>query len=571
MGRKRIFTNKSKGDVLLGRRKRELSFDEAEPAPRDRKTSRRAARGDGPGLVVAGRIRKVHLVVAGVLAAVAGLLIWFFFFVYPSPISGVAPQPETFTNESNVDIRVTFSRSVKPSQVSLKVDGKDVTEQAKISEQSVNCKLGLGDGDHRAEVLLDGDGLMGKRTSQWSFSVDTQPPELIITRKETSAVDGSDKVKVSFAGKTDKDATISAAGRQLAVDEKGIFEGSVNSSRLESLKITATDPAGNNADTFIVTQEQTAAKGVHVSIFMASSNSELRNFIDLTGRTELNALEIDGKDERGLLGFDVDNRLAGEIGSATDYIQLDECVDQMRYSDVYSICRIVVFKDPILAEAKPGLAVQDKYGGLWGNGQWTDPYSAEVWDYNLSAAEAAARAGFNEIQFDYIRFPSDGDTSTCVFPGNDGRSPSDVIKDFLEYARGRLAKYNVFVSVDLFGLTAGQQGEMGIGQNVKMIAEHVDYISPMMYPSHYYSGEYGIKDPESNPADTVSGSMKEFKEVIGGTGAKLRPWLQDFTLRVPYTADMVRRQIDAVEGAGVKEWLLWDPECSYTESALQQK
>jgi hypothetical protein len=217
--------------------------------------------------------------------------------------------------------------------------------------------------------------------------------------------------------------------------------------------------------------------------------------------------------------------------------------------------------------------VQSRSGGLWGNGTWLDPYSKEVWDYDLAVAEAAARAGFNEVQFDYVRFPSDGNVEDCVFPHQDARQPGQVINDFLKYAREKLSAYNVFISADVFGLTASKQGEMNIGQRVSDVARIVDFLSPMMYPSHYNPGEYDIKSPENNPADTVSHSVDDFKKAMKGTNAGLRPWLQDFSLKVAYTPDMVRRQIDACENAGVHQWLLWDPNCTYSEEALkpQQK
>jgi hypothetical protein len=355
------------------------------------------------------------------------------------------------------------------------------------------------------------------------------------------------------------------------VSSKGRFTGTATANREKSLKITASDNANNQSNTFIVTQKPPTARGVHVSVFMAGSDSDLDKLIGLVERTELNAMEVDLKDEYGQIGFDIDNELAQKIGGAKDFVELDGCVDKMRYRDIYTICRIVVFKDPILADGRPDLAVQDKYGGTWGEGVWVDPYSQEVWDYNLAVAEAAAKAGFNEVQFDYVRFPSDGNTSTCLYPHQDGRAPGEVINGFLTYAREKLAAYNVFISADLFGLTASKQGEMGIGQKVREISDHVDYISPMVYPSHYNTGEYNIKSPENNPHDIVYKSLQDFKKVMKATPAKLRPWLQDFSLRVTYTPDMVRRQIDAAEEVGIHEWLLWDPECTYSESALKPK
>jgi hypothetical protein len=376
-------------------------------------------------------------------------------------------------------------------------------------------------------------------------------------------------VDVTFQGTVDKGAGVLVADKPIEVDKTGAFKGTAAASRARSLKVSAKDAAGNVSNSYIVTQKPPSAKGIHVSSFIAASDTDLAKLIGLVDRTELNAMEVDLKDEAGQIGFNIDNPLAQQVKAANDWIKLDACVDQMRYKDVYSICRIVCFKDPKLAKGRPDLAVQDKAGGVWGKGQWLDPYSKEVWDYDLSVAEAAAKAGFNEVQFDYVRFPSDGNTKTCLYPRQDARQPGQVIDDFLSYAREKLAPYNVFISADLFGLTASDQGDMNIGQRVVDVANRVDFISPMVYPSHYNLGEYKITVPEANPGETVTKSLEDFKKKIKGTQASLRPWLQDFSLKITYTPDMVRRQIDASEALGVKQWLLWDPDCTYSESALK--
>lgn len=517
----------------------------------------------------ASRKKNVRLALVLITALAIVFLLWFFIGVYPSPIGKLSPEPQSVVNAREVKVAAAFKKGVEQGAFTLYVAGKDMTSKTDLTGSGISCKVELPDGTHQAKVTVNGGGLMGKRTRSWSFTVDGEPPELTLSSKKVTAIKGSKDVQVKFAGKASKGAVVKAGGKEVQTDAAGSFEGTARTSRARSLEITASDRAGNVARTSIITQNPTAAKAIHVSVYIASSDSDLGRMIDLVERTELNALQVDLKDEAGQIAFDLDYPLAKEVGATTNYMKLDSVVDKIRYRDIYTICRIVVMKDPKLAKGRPDLTVHDAAGGPWGKGFWLDPYSKEVWDYNIAAAEAAARAGFQEIQFDYIRFPSDGNTSTCVYPGQDKRTQRDVINGFLEYAREKLAPYNVFISADLFGLTASKQGEMGIGQSVRDVAERVDYISPMVYPSHYNPGEYNIKVPEANPYDIVLNSLGEFEKEMKGTQAKLRPWLQDFSLKIAYTPDMVRRQIDACTEAGVNQWLLWDPDCSYSEEALK--
>jgi hypothetical protein len=579
MARKKIFSDRRRHEAFAGTRRRTLSFEEVERQVRPRKAPLRKTREDSTpsrafkqrGKARGPRITGVHIAVGLVLAGLLAFGLYFLFFMLPSPIGGLSPSKGSYVKTPTVEVKAAFSRAVKPSQLTVKVDGKDTTMKSTVASKTLSCMVNLQDGRHQALVELDGGGLMGKRTASWTFVVDTTSPELSVTDKKVSDVEGTGEVKVTFKGKTDKGAQVRAGKEILPVSSSGAFSGSATASRARSFEVTATDQAGNKSSAFVVTQKPPVAKGAHVSVYLASSDSDMAKMMDLVDRTELNALEIDLKDEAGQVAFLLDNDLAKQINSLNDYVKLDGLVDSMRYRGIYTICRIVCFKDPKLAKARPDLAVQDKAGGLWGKGQWLDPYSKDVWDYNLAVAEAAARAGFHEIQFDYVRFPSDGNTSTCLYPNQDSRKPVEVIDDYLAYAREQLAPYNVFVSADLFGLTASKQGDMGIGQDVKSVAGRVDFISPMVYPSHYNTGEYGIKNPESNPGDIVTASIKEFKKVMAGTPSDLRPWLQDFSLRITYSPDMVRRQIDACEKLGVKQWLLWDPDCTYSESALRKE
>lgn len=593
MSRKRTFSNKRrKSDVYLGGRKPRLTYGELETRHRtaDRTHSdggtdrdpRDVSRGPTPGVARSpggvkepSRRRKsqgpsptvLAIGAFGVLALVLPLL--FFIFVYPSPIKIVSPPGGGAVKTPNVLFKATVGRSFDKDKVALNVDGKDVSAQVKTAKGTITATVPLEDGLHRAVLQVGTGGLMGKRTSNWTFTVDSTPPKIKLTKKKITDVEEGRKIRIEFAGTVDRDATVSVNERALTVEKNGTFKGSEEATRVQSLKVTATDRAGNESCDYVITQKTPQAKGAHVSVFIAASDTAMGKMISLVERTELNCLQIDIKDEAGQIGFNLDNELARQIKATNDYIKIDAVVDQLRYRDIYSVARVVCFKDPKLGNGRPDLSVQSKAGGAWGKGQWLDPYSRETWEYNMATAEAAARAGFNEIQFDYVRFPSDGNVKDCVYPHQDKRQQGEVIDDFLAYARERLSPYNVFISADLFGLTASSQGDMNIGQKVGDVAQRVDFISPMVYPSHYNVGEYNIKVPEANPGDTVTKSLEDFLKKMRGTRATLRPWLQDFSLKITYTPDMVRRQIDATEALGIKQWLLWDPDCTYSEAALK--
>jgi hypothetical protein len=313
-------------------------------------------------------------------------------------------------------------------------------------------------------------------------------------------------------------------------------------------------------------------RGVHVTMALASLEGKLDEYFSLT-REGLNTLELDVKDENGEIGFSSPSvRLAKRIGAQRSYYDAFEVVDEARARGVYLIGRIVVFEDPYLARRKPGMAIQRRGGGVWltsGGLGWANPYDERVWKYNVDIAAAAAKAGFDEIQFDYIRFPSDGDLSSAVYKGRTKEPKATTIVRFLKYARERLKPLGVRVSADVFGLSATR--DMGIGQRPRKLAPYLDAIYPMVYPSHYGSGEFNLPDPNAQPARTVALSLRDFALALRGQKTRLVPWLQDFSLGREYTLDDVRGQIMAARDAQAEGFLLWNPSGVYTPGALAGK
>jgi len=194
-----------------------------------------------------------------------------------------------------------------------------------------------------------------------------------------------------------------------------------------------------------------------------------------------------------------------------------------------------------------------------------DPHNREVWRYVVDVAKEAAAKGFREIQFDYVRFTSDGNLADCIYPYADGRKKYEVIRDFLLFARAELKPLGVVVSADVFGLVCSAQDDLGIGQVIEEIGKAVDIICPMTYPSHYYRGTYGLADPDAAPYETVARSLRDALTRLAGMEVRLRPWLQDFSLRHRYGRAELAAQIKAVYDAGLNEWLFWNPGNVYDE------
>jgi hypothetical protein len=312
-------------------------------------------------------------------------------------------------------------------------------------------------------------------------------------------------------------------------------------------------------------------RGVHVTMALASVPGKLDEYIALKN-SGLNALELDVKDENGEIGFLANVPLARKVGAAMRYYNPQQAVAKIHAAGLYLIGRVVMFEDPRLSAGAPSLAIRRADGSRWVNSAglgWTNPYDKRVWKYNVDIAAQAAKLGFDEIQFDYVRFPSDGDLSQIRYPGAHTQPMGWTIPMFLKYARSRLKPLGVRISVDVFGLSATR--DLGIAQLPKRIAPYVDTIYPMVYPSHYVSGEYNIIDPDSRPGTTVAYSLRDFRDKVRGRKTMLIPWLQDFSLGRRYTLADVQDQIQAARLEHVKGFMLWNASGVYTVKALSTK
>jgi hypothetical protein len=321
-------------------------------------------------------------------------------------------------------------------------------------------------------------------------------------------------------------------------------------------------------------------RGLYVNRW-AAIGQKMWELIDVAKKTEVNALTIDVKDDRGFLLYKSSVPLARAIGADTNRPmspkRLRAVLDTMRAHGIFPIARIVVAKDPLLAEVKREWAVKRKSDGtpwLDKNGKpWLDPHHREIWTYAGDLADEAIALGFSEVQLDYVRFPDEPRLiREADFPLAKGRIRAAVIREQLGYLHGRLKAKRVPMAIDVFGLTTTDSTDMGIGQKWEAFIDQADVVLPMTYPSHYAPGTYKLGSPNARPYAVIDHAMQDALRRSAGiaNAAEIVPWYQDFTLGPPrYGAEHVRAQIQAGYDNGIRGWMLWNPGSRYTISALR--
>jgi len=316
-------------------------------------------------------------------------------------------------------------------------------------------------------------------------------------------------------------------------------------------------------------------KGIYMSSWVAGTEAIRNRLTKLADDTEINAVVIDFKDSTGIVSTPAgENASIDRKNSASKrVVDLPEYIEELHSKGIYTIARIAVFEDPVYSKNHKNLSVQNSNGNLWVDRHglsWVDPSSVEFHQYILDLANEAYEIGFDEINFDYIRFPTDG-SKDKIFPITKNNSQQMTITNFSKYMYTELSAKNIPISLDVFGQIVSTQDDMGIGQYYEDLLLYSNVIAPMIYPSHFYAGYKNIKSPVKSPYETVSLSMQDAikrRELIN-SNTEIRPWLQDFSLDgVNYDASMVRAQIKALEDLGLHSWLLWDPKNKYTTDAL---
>jgi hypothetical protein len=335
------------------------------------------------------------------------------------------------------------------------------------------------------------------------------------------------------------------------------------------------------ADTAIRLRRQ-VIRAAYLTYYGIGDRKIRERVVDLVGRTELNAVVIDVKGDRGLIPYRTEVTAALEAGAQGPVIikDFDGLMTSLKGRGVYTIARIVTFKDNVLANHRKDLAIIDtRTGRPWIDNEklaWVDPFQPEVWNYAIAIAKEAAAKGFDEIQFDYVRFPTDGRLSAARYSRpNNSTTRLPTIAAFLSKARRELEPTGVFVAADLFGYTAFNANDTDIGQRIEELAPYLDYICPMVYPSGYHLGIPGYRNPVAHPYEVVRESVRLMKQRSQHATVQVRPWIQDFRDyafdRRTFGVREIRAQMRGAADGGAVGWMLWNPKNDYTVQALTTK
>lgn len=333
----------------------------------------------------------------------------------------------------------------------------------------------------------------------------------------------------------------------------------------------------------------------------AGSSKFRKHLFDLVDSTEINAVVIDVKDYTGRISFMVDDPELANTGAAQNRIpDIKELIGELHKRGVYVIGRISVFQDSYMMNIHPEWAVKTKSGGIWQDFKgvkWLDAGAKPVWEYAARIGRQAHAVGFDELNFDYIRFPSDGNLEDISYTWAQGRQRTEIVKDFYSYMNQQFSGSGIPISADLFGLTTSAEGDLGIGQILEYALDSFDYVAPMVYPSHFGKGFNGYTKPAEYPYEVIHSSMSSaIKKAVSTTTRsvlvaeqpiastspqlytkktynmhKLRPWLQAFDLGAIYTPEMVRKQIQATYDVGLTSWMLWNAGSVYDKGGLLPK
>lgn len=455
----------------------------------------------------------------------------------------------------------------------LEVDGVDLLDGGQRDGDRLLVKPpALTEGKHTIAVTV-GRLLRPSRTRTMTVTVDMVAPE--VTAKPLQPVPEDQGIVVE--GTVEKGATVRIGDLEVDVKD-GSYRAELAAPTPSEVIVTATDRAGNEGTARVaVPTVQPHTRAVHMSALAWVTPSLRDPVLEMLEEGRINAIQLDVKDEGGEVGHQSKVPEARSIGAVKDRFVLKDAVDDIHNRGGRVIARIVALRDPKLAQAawddgrKDDLVLTpegERFGAYAGG--FLNANSERVRNYTTDLAVEAAAAGVDDVLLDYIRRP-DGDLQGMVFNGlDDGDGEEKAIEDAVvrqvAELQVKVRSAGARLGASVYGIAASRPRE--IAQDVPRLAQHLDFMSPMLYPSHWSKGEYGIADPNASPGPITTKALIDFGNAIDGSPAALVPWFQDFTLGVTYGEKEVRAQIEAAADLGVKDFLLWDAQCTYTSEAL---
>jgi len=484
----------------------------------------------------------------------------------PIEVKGLRDGQLGLAAAGSPEVRVPRSAS------NLKIDGVDVLPTAKRDGDRLLVRPpALGEGKHTIAVTVR-QALRPKRSSTLDLTVDGVPPK--VTAQPLAAIDRTKGIVVE--GTVEAHASVRVGDTPVEVHD-GKYRLELPAPAPAEVIVTATDPAGNEATATVpVPTVQPPTRAVHMSALAWVTPALHDPIMKLLDQHRINAIQLDVKDEGGEVGHTSQVALAKDIGAAKDRFVLKDAVDDIHRRGARVIARIVALRDPKLAQAswdngRKDDLVQTPDGQRFGayGGGFLNTASPRVRDYTTALAVEAAQAGVDDVLLDYIRRP-DGDVNGMAFaglPGGDKEKALEnaIVKQVTEL-QDKVRAAGARLGASVYGIAASRPQE--IAQDIPRMSQHLDFVSPMLYPSHWGKGEYGIADPNRSPGPITAKALADFKKATDGAPAALVPWFQDFSLGVAYGQTEVRAQLDAAAQLGVKDFLLWDAACSYTDAAL---
>lgn len=435
-----------------------------------------------------------------------------------------------------------------------------------------------GDGGATVSAVTDNDGKFelsnvprnATVTVEYEgFTAASSPVGQSSTLDLTIVTDSLTGVVTDTAGQPLADATVHVGAAKTTTGPDGSYrltglpaDGQVVIKKSGYREVVAELPEDMKFDASL---EPFVVKSIYATGLTVGNDEVWNELLTIADTTEINAIVVDIKDSSGRIFYDTDVQLAHDIGAVEIHYDIQARLKDMKDRGIYSIARVVVFEDPILADQRRELAIKDyTTGGLWTTWDglaWVNAHQREVWEYNIQIALEAANLGFDEIQLDYIRFPTDGILDNADYGQEYGNeTAADAISGFLEQMQIALAPTGAYLAVDIFGFTLWEESDGGIGQQLERIEPFVDVINPMIYPSHFHPGAMGFDLPNDHPYEVILWSLQSGAERIGNKSHKFRPWLQDFSYGegIEYGAAELRAQIQASEDFGASGWLVWN-------------